>query len=143
MLALGLILVIIASLALIAALTGGSNDAATFDLGLFDVQTNTMGVFLIGAATVLLFVSGLELVRSGLRRANRRRKEKKEYRRLSERYDDDRAGTSAGPSTGGETAATAPGAPVTPAAGDSAHDTPATGTPTDTREQDRPAPPPS
>jgi uncharacterized membrane protein len=86
MLALGLILIVISAIALLAALAGGSNDPAKFDLGIFDVQTNTMGVFLIGAATVLLFVMGLELTRSGVRRANRRRKEQKEYRRLSDKY---------------------------------------------------------
>ncbi|HET6625040.1 MAG TPA: hypothetical protein VFG63_01505 [Nocardioidaceae bacterium] len=86
MLVLGLILILLSAVALIAAVAGGSNDPANFDLGIFDVQTNTMGVFLIGAGTVLLFVMGLELTRSGLRRANRRRKEQKEYTRLSERY---------------------------------------------------------
>jgi hypothetical protein len=97
MLVLGLILIVVSALALIAALVGGSNDPATFDLGLFNVETNTLGVFLIGAATVLLFVMGLELTRSGVRRANRRRKEKKEYHRLADRYDrpDDRAESSA------------------------------------------------
>lgn len=89
MLALGLILVIVATLALVAALTGGSNDAATFDLGLFNVETTTLGVFLIGAATVLIFVMGLELTRSGLRSANRRRKEKKEYKSLAKRYNNE------------------------------------------------------
>jgi uncharacterized membrane protein len=39
-------------------------------------------------ASVLLFVMGLELARSGVRRANRRRKEQKEYQRLSEQYGD-------------------------------------------------------
>ena len=73
MLVLGLILVLVATGALVAALVGGSNDPAQFDLGLFDVQTNTLGVFLIGAATVLLLVLGLELIRAGLRRASRRR----------------------------------------------------------------------
>lgn len=86
MLALGLILILLSALALVAALVGGSSDRAVFDLGLFDVQTNTLGVFLIGAGTVLLFVMGLELTRSGVRRANRRRKEKKDYQRLSERH---------------------------------------------------------
>lgn len=86
MLALGLILIVVAAVALVAALAGGSNDPATFDLGLFNVQTNTLGVFLIGAATVLIFVMGLEFTRSGLRRANRHRKEKKDYHQLSERY---------------------------------------------------------
>jgi hypothetical protein len=106
MLALGLILIVISAIALLAALAGGSNDPAKFDLGIFEVQTNTMGVFLIGAATVLLFVMGLELTRSGVRRANRRRKEQKEYQRLSEKYADRNAadsdrGSSTGPSDTG------------------------------------------
>ena len=90
MLVLGLILVLVSVAALVAALIGGSNDPATFDLGIFDVQTNTLGVFLIGAVTVLLFVVGLGLARTGIRRGNRRRRERKEYQRLSERYADDK-----------------------------------------------------
>lgn len=85
MLVLGLILVLVATGALVAALVGGSNDPAQFDLGLFDVQTNTLGVFLIGAATVLLLVLGLELIRAGLRRASRRRQERKQLKRLEAR----------------------------------------------------------
>lgn len=78
MLVLGLVLVVIAAVALVAAFAGGSNDPATFDLGIFDVETNTLGVFLLGAATVLLLVIGLGLIRSGVRRSNRRRKDKKQ-----------------------------------------------------------------
>jgi uncharacterized membrane protein len=88
MLVLGLILILVSAAALIAALVGGSNDSATFDLGIVDVETTSLGVFLVGGATVLLFVMGLELARSGVRRANRRRKEQKEYQRLSEQYGD-------------------------------------------------------
>ncbi len=88
MLVLGLILILVAAAALIAALVGGSNDSATFDLGIIDVETTSLGVFLIGAATVLLFVMGLELARSGVRRANRRRKEQKQYQKLSAQYGD-------------------------------------------------------
>ena len=84
MLALGLVLVVISSVTLVAALAGGSNDPATFDLGIFNVETNTLGVFLLGAATVLLFVTGLELLRSGVRRTNRQRKDKKELQRANE-----------------------------------------------------------
>ncbi|MGH3356970.1 MAG: hypothetical protein ACRDOJ_13815, partial [Nocardioidaceae bacterium] len=76
----GLVLILIAVLVLLAALLGGSDDQAVLDLGIFDVSTSTMGVFLIGAATVLIFVSGLELLRSGLRRSLRRRRELKNAR---------------------------------------------------------------
>lgn len=85
MLVVGLILIVIAAVLLVAALAGGLNDPATFELGILRLDTDTLGVFLLGAATVLIFVMGLELVRSGVRRANRRRKEKKELNRLSER----------------------------------------------------------
>ena len=37
MLVLGLILILVAAAALSAALVGGSNDSATFDLGIIDV----------------------------------------------------------------------------------------------------------
>jgi hypothetical protein len=91
MVVLGLILIVLSVLALVAALTGGSNNPATFDLGLFDVRTNTMGVFLLGAATVLVFVAGVAVMRAGVRRASRHRKERKELTRLSERIEADDA----------------------------------------------------
>ncbi len=95
MLVLGIILVLLAAGALLAALLGGRDDAAELDLGVFSIETTTMGVFLIGAATLLVFVIGLELIRSGTRRANRRRKDKKELGRLSQKYESrDRDGRS-------------------------------------------------
>ncbi len=84
MLALGIVLIVVAAFLVIAAVVGGSNDQATFDLGLFDVETNTLGVFLLGAATVLLLVVGFELTRTGARRTNRRRKEHRELSRLQQ-----------------------------------------------------------
>jgi hypothetical protein len=87
MLVLGIILVLVASLALIAALTGGSTQDVVFSLGIIEVTTTPMIVFLIGAATVLVFVMGLELIRSGLRRASKRRKERKELNRLSQQLE--------------------------------------------------------
>jgi hypothetical protein len=99
MLVLGIILVILAAGALLAALFGGRDDAADLDLGVISVETTTMGVFLIGAATLLIFVIGLELIRSGTRRANRHRKERKQLSRRSERqdvHDDHGSGTGSG-----------------------------------------------
>lgn len=83
MLVLGIILVVVSVLFLVAALTGGSNEPASFDLGIFDVETSTLGIFLIGAVTVLLFAMGLELIRSGLRRTARQRRDKKDLNRLT------------------------------------------------------------
>lgn len=87
MLIVGLILVVVAALMLVGALLGGTDNPAVFDLGILDVETNTMGAFLLGAVTVLLFVVGLELIRQGIRRARRRRKDTKELNRLSEKLE--------------------------------------------------------
>ena len=100
MLVLGIILVILAAGALLAALFGGRDDAADLDLGVLSVETTTMGVFLIGAATLLIFVIGLELIRSGTRRANRHRKERKQLSRRSDKREDHPSGGSdAGPTS--------------------------------------------
>jgi hypothetical protein len=106
MLVLGIVLVLLAAGALLAALFGGRDDAADLDLGVLSVETTTMGVFLIGAATLLVFVIGLELIRSGTRRANRRRKERKELGRRSEKHDahdDHRTGAGTGTDDAGTT----------------------------------------
>ncbi len=87
MLALGIILIAIASVALLVALFGGSPDTVIYDLGPINVETSALAVFLFGAATVLVFVMGLELIRSGVRRENRRRKERKELNRLSKKLE--------------------------------------------------------
>lgn len=93
MLALGIILIIVASAALLVALFGGSPDTVIYDLGPINLETSALAVFLFGAATVLVFVMGLELIRSGVRRANRRRKERKELDRLSKKLESGRTGS--------------------------------------------------
>lgn len=87
MTALGLFLVLLAVLVLLALVLGGDRAPAVLDLGLFDVDTTTMGIFLIGAATVLVFAAGLELLRSGLRRGHERRKELKHARAVVAKQD--------------------------------------------------------
>lgn len=87
MLALGIILVLLAAGVIVAALFGGAGQPASFDLGVVDVETNTLGVFLLGAGTLLLLVIGLGLIRSGLARARRRRQERKELNRLHRRLE--------------------------------------------------------
>jgi len=83
MLALGLVLVALAAVLVTVAIVGGAAQEARFDLGAFDIETNTLVVFLMGAATLLVFVAGLELIRSGVRRARQHRHDKKELDRLS------------------------------------------------------------
>jgi hypothetical protein len=102
MLVLGIILVLIAGGAIVAALLGGAGQPAVFDLGGLEVQTNTLGAFLFGAATVLLLVIGLGMMRAGAARARRRRQERKELKRLKklEGQESAAATTSAVPATG-------------------------------------------
>ena len=116
MLVLGIILVLLAVGALVAALVGGANQSATFDLGAVDIQTNTFTVFLAGAATVVLLVAGLALISAGIRRAGRRRQERKKLNRLTEELetrDRQSAATEGASETGAETTATKVDQPVT------------------------------
>ena len=83
MLVLGLILVVLAALALIAALAGGSSQQVDFDFGPIGLEMTPTAVFLLGAATVVIFAIGLELTRTGIRHANKRRQDSKELTRLS------------------------------------------------------------
>jgi hypothetical protein len=76
------VLIILALLVVVAALAGGSDTTVLLDLGLFDVSTSAMGVFLIGVATALIFASGLELLRLGVGRSLARRRELKHARAL-------------------------------------------------------------
>lgn len=84
MLALGVILLLLAVVALVSALVGGSDESVSFDLGLVEGEISATGVFLTGALTVLLLVAGLVLVRVGLRRAARHRKNARKLERLSD-----------------------------------------------------------
>lgn len=83
MLVLGLILIVIAALALLAALVGGANDPATLSLGSVKWETNAMWLFVAGAVALLLLVIGIDLVRVALRKARQRRRDAKELDRLS------------------------------------------------------------
>lgn len=88
MLALGIILILLATGAVVAALFGASPETSTFDLGVFSLEMDTLGVFFFGAGTVVLLAIGLWLVRAGLRRASRRRQEKKELNRLAQKLEE-------------------------------------------------------
>jgi hypothetical protein len=83
MLVLGLILVLLSAGALVAVLASGTNDTAVMYGG--SVHLPTLVVFLAGAAALLLFVIGLELLRSGVKRANQNRQNNKRLRKLERR----------------------------------------------------------
>ena len=80
MLVLGLVLILLSAGTLVAVLSSGTDDHAQLFGGSIDVST--LVVFLAGAAALLVFIMGLELVRSGVRRANANRKTKKKLRTL-------------------------------------------------------------
>ena len=80
MLVLGLVLVLVAIGAVVAMVFNGSDT----ELSLFDghVHATALSVFIAGAATVLLVVLGLALMRLGARRARTNRQNTKRLRRL-------------------------------------------------------------
>jgi hypothetical protein len=84
MLVLGLILILIAAGVLVAMLFSGSTGAQV-TMFAEHLHASALIFFLAGAATLLVFIMGLELVRAGLRRANRNRKNTKRLRRLERR----------------------------------------------------------
>lgn len=99
MLALAVILIILAALVAAFVVLGAPNpttcsadeSCSTFELGGIQVTMEPLWVFLTGAATVLLLVLGLELMRAAARRARRRRHEKKERERRAQRLEDHEA----------------------------------------------------
>lgn len=104
MVVLGIILILVAAGVLILAVLSSADTAATFEFGGVSVTMDPLWVFLTGAMTVLLLVLGLELVRAGTRRANKRRKEKKELNRLAQKLESREAGeTKATPTQSGTT----------------------------------------
>ena len=130
MLVLGLILILLSAGSLVAVLSSGTDDHAQLFGGAIDVST--MVVFLAGAAALLVFIMGLELVRSGVRRANTNRKTKKKLRTLEKREEQraDSTDTTAGagntdttPGTAPTDTATRPGTAADPGTG-TVHDGP-------------------
>ena len=134
MLALGVILVLLAAAAILAAVFGGAAEPLVFELGAFNVTTNTFTVFVTGALTVLVLVVGLGLIRAGLRRARQRRHEKKELNRLAHKLEQREAaepGTAGGaptktPAVAGTGSPDTRPAPVTDTAGGTAPTSPDT-----------------
>ena len=99
MLVLGLVLILFAAGSFVAVLASGTDDKAALYGG--SVQMPTLVVFLAGALALLIVVLGVELVRSGIRRANQNRQTKKRLRKLEKREQLRRQDeTSEGPAAG-------------------------------------------
>ncbi len=99
MFVLGLILILLSAGALVAVLASGTGDEAALYGG--SVNLPTLVVFLAGAAALLLFIMGLELVRSGLKKANKTRKNNRRLRKLEKR-EEARSTETADPATSSE-----------------------------------------
>ncbi len=74
-----LIIVVFVILFAVAVVSAGG-DPVTLDLRVGTVHTTVAGVFAMGAATVVVAVIGLWLLRAGIRRARRRRAEMRRLR---------------------------------------------------------------
>jgi len=83
----GALLILLAALFIVLVLVGGSTGVVEISFGAGSLDLTATGIFLLGAATVLIFVSGLELLRIGLRRSLRRRRELKKAREVVARHD--------------------------------------------------------
>jgi hypothetical protein len=113
----GVLLILLAVVLLLIGLLAGADTGTTLSLGGVDISMSAMGVFLMGAATVLIFVSGLELFRSGLRRSLRRRRELKEARAVVAEQERRERDTGPEPTTAGTTGSTGETAATTNAPG--------------------------
>jgi len=121
MFVLGLLLIVLSAGALVAVLASGTDDQAALYGG--SLQMPSLVVFLAGAAALLLFIIGLELIRSGVSRANQNRKNNRRLRKLER--EQQRRGESGQSAPSGGTDETA------------APSTTSTSGPTDTRGADR------
>jgi|1186.fasta_scaffold174847_2 uncharacterized protein HemY len=83
MLVLGLILILLAALVAVALVLGGANDPSTYSIGNVNVDMSVLTVFLLGAATLLVLLVGLALLRRGTATANQRRKDSKNLKKLT------------------------------------------------------------
>lgn len=103
MLTLGVILLLVAIVTIVAVAAGASEEPVVVELGWVSVDVEPLVLFLVGGATVLLLVVGVELIRGGVARANRRRKERKELIRRAEELEarEAQAGTGSGTASAG------------------------------------------
>lgn len=81
-----LILMLIAVLFVIAAIFGGGS-SASLDLGAFNIDTNSTGVFFLGMATLLVLGLSLGMFRTAVRRTNARRSERRQLGELNEKLE--------------------------------------------------------
>ncbi|MDP3968634.1 MAG: hypothetical protein Q8Q02_10145 [Nocardioides sp.] len=85
MLALGLLLIVIAIIFITAVLFGANSGPVGFDLQVLEIETTAIGVFGLGALTLLVLMFGLLAIRLGTRKSLEHRRERKELKELHAR----------------------------------------------------------
>ncbi|MPZ61358.1 MAG: hypothetical protein GEU93_08680 [Propionibacteriales bacterium] len=75
MIIVGVVFVALVIVVVLAVVLGGSTDSAVLDLGPVEIETSAAGIFWIGAAASFVLLSGLLLLRTGVRRELRHRRE--------------------------------------------------------------------
>lgn len=110
MLALGILLIVVAVAVIIAVLLGANSGPVTFDMQVFEVETTPIGVFALGALTLLVLMFGLMAIRLGTRKGLKHRRDRKELDKVhrGEGHAGDSAARGAHPAAG-ETTGTATG----------------------------------
>jgi hypothetical protein len=98
MLVLGIILILLAVGVAAAVIGSGTDDQAVLYGG--SVHVPTLVAFLVGAATLLVLMMGLEIARRGARRANQSRKNTKRLRTLEQREAERSVTAGTGPGDG-------------------------------------------
>ena len=115
MVVLGLLILLLAVIAVVAFVARGG-DPASIDLEAFTIRTSVTGVFMAGALTLLVGVLGVMALLAGLRRSRRRRTEMRDLRQQAGSEGGSRRGRSsevehgqyAAPSSAKDRPATAP-----------------------------------
>lgn len=100
MLALGLLLIVIAVAVIVAVLLGANSLPVGFDLQILEIETTPIGVFGLGALTLLVLMFGLLAIRLGTRKGLQHRRDRKELKKV---HAQDSAGSQGSSTTSGST----------------------------------------
>ena len=102
MIVLAIICLLVAALIVVLMLSVGFAPPITFTTAIGNVTTRPFWVFLLGAATLLIAMMGLSLLRTGTRRKVHRRREIKQLRKVAkETQTTPASGTASGTTTTG------------------------------------------
>jgi hypothetical protein len=115
---LAVICLLLAALVVVLMLSIGFGPPITFATAIGNVTTRPFWIFLLGAATLLVAMMGLSLLRNGTRRKVQRRREIKQLRKAAQEPHTTSGSGSAGGSAGGSVGGSAGARPGDPGAGD-------------------------